>query len=832
MTTAGVLTEFSLPFNTYASGIAAGPDGNLWITGYYSSTINRMTTSGAVTQFSITDGQWPGEITAGPDGNLWFTEFGEIGRITTAGVITQFTIPSANAGGPIAAFPDGSLWFGGGFNPGLLGRTTTTGVFSEVLLTMAGRGAPGDIAVGPDGNLWFTDPTAGKIGRLALQAGQCLSDATTLCLNGGRYQVRAEWAVPSQGTSGHGNAVPLTGDTGTFWFFQESSVEVVVKVLDGCSSNGHAWVFAGGLTNVGVTLTVTDTQTVVTRTYTNPASTAFQPIQDTTAFVTCRERTRRRHDHEVHRAHSNGASFFRDDVAVRRSHAFRVGVECESARPGHRGRHGRRPLRRRQQRRQSRRRPSICAPGTYVLSTFAEHGHRNVPRPNHGALRLQPGMALVGSEERVDTNGDGVPDPVSPDTPDAFAVPGTETIIDGTALDLPGEDRVDCAGDSRPGFPDPMIYIGVANSISFLSVVAGGHVVIGEPTSDPEDHRGSLSIEITSTVVDGAFFFANSECAARRAHSVLTLSHSVVRAFGLGISNFYTGDADNNGSAGPEIEATINFNLFYNNGRGLRVAGGDEGTDGGSVRVHMHGNVFRDNGTNLLVQGSVQRGLVVVGNRVALTSDSDTFGEAPGGSVILRGGVGDAQDSSVDAVFIPQPLHPRFAGDSAGSLDPRRPERRRRRQRHPHQGADQPGDGEDVGGDSHAGWTVDPGRDRGRRGPDQCAARGFPARLHPAESGPTRTGCVLLRAVANGPLLQPFDDVEVGEHAHVAIGPGTSVGRDLHRPDPRDAGQILQGELPPWLPLARGQVEPLDLARDFAGSLDEEVPAVRAHPAG
>ena len=104
--------------------------------------------------------------------------------------------------------------------------------------------------------------------------------------------------------------------------------------------------------------------------------------------------------------------------------------------------------------------------------------------------------------------------------------------------------------------------------------------------------------------------FANSECTARRARSVLTLSHSVVRGTGFRIANFYTGDADNDGSDGPEIRATVNFNLFYNNGRAMRVAGGDEGTDGGSVRLHMRGNVFRNNATNLLVQGSVERGLV------------------------------------------------------------------------------------------------------------------------------------------------------------------------------------------------------------------------------
>src|SRR6478735_9382471 len=43
------------------------------------------------------------------------------------------------------------------------------------------------------------------------------------------------------------------------------------------------------------------------------------------------------------------------------------------------------------------------APGTYVLSSFYPSG---AIRPNRGSLRMPPGMALVGSEKRVDTNGD------------------------------------------------------------------------------------------------------------------------------------------------------------------------------------------------------------------------------------------------------------------------------------------------------------------------------------------------------------------------------------------------------------------------------------------
>ena len=54
--------------------------------------------------------------------------------------------------------------------------------------------------------------------------------------------------------------------------------------MTGCSFNSRYWVFAGGLTNVNVVMTITDTQTGAVRTYTNPQVTAFQPIQDTSAF--------------------------------------------------------------------------------------------------------------------------------------------------------------------------------------------------------------------------------------------------------------------------------------------------------------------------------------------------------------------------------------------------------------------------------------------------------------------------------------------------------------------------------------------------------------------
>jgi len=62
---------------------------------------------------------------------------------------------------------------------------------------------------------------------------------------------------------------------------------VVIKVLNACGFNSRYWTFAGGLTDVNVVMTVTDTQTGAITIYTNPQAISFQPIQDTDAFATC-----------------------------------------------------------------------------------------------------------------------------------------------------------------------------------------------------------------------------------------------------------------------------------------------------------------------------------------------------------------------------------------------------------------------------------------------------------------------------------------------------------------------------------------------------------------
>jgi hypothetical protein len=126
------------------------------------------------------------------------------------------------------------------------------------------------------------------IDPLGVETPLCLSDAYTLCLNGDRFSVTASYQLTPSGPSILAYAVRLTGDAGYFWFFDPNNVELVVKVLNGCGDPFNSyWVFAAGLTNLGVDLTVKDLRSGETRDYTNPLGTPFAPIQDTNAFRTC-----------------------------------------------------------------------------------------------------------------------------------------------------------------------------------------------------------------------------------------------------------------------------------------------------------------------------------------------------------------------------------------------------------------------------------------------------------------------------------------------------------------------------------------------------------------
>ncbi|MEO8430376.1 MAG: ScyD/ScyE family protein [Acidobacteriota bacterium] len=134
-----------------------------------------------------------------------------------------------------------------------------------------------------------TEFATGLIRRIALGSlippVPCAPGSNTVCLSGGRFQVKATWRTAT--ASGVANPVALTDSTAHFWFFSSDNVEVFAKIVRGCSFNNRYWFFAGGMTNVEVTLTVTDMQSGDVKTYVNPLDTPFAPIQDINAFIGC-----------------------------------------------------------------------------------------------------------------------------------------------------------------------------------------------------------------------------------------------------------------------------------------------------------------------------------------------------------------------------------------------------------------------------------------------------------------------------------------------------------------------------------------------------------------
>ncbi len=183
----------------------------------------------------------------------------------------------------------GQLYFaaaddGHGFE---LWRTDGTPAGTRLVQDIAPEGAssyPAGFTVAGDLLFFSADDgiTGNELWALPLSGAACQPTSTALCLNGSRFRVEAHWKT-LDGNEGAGTAVPLSADTGYFWFFGPANVEAILKVLDGRSLNDHVWVFYGALSNVEYSLTVTDTQTGLARRYFNPQG-QFASVGDTHGF--------------------------------------------------------------------------------------------------------------------------------------------------------------------------------------------------------------------------------------------------------------------------------------------------------------------------------------------------------------------------------------------------------------------------------------------------------------------------------------------------------------------------------------------------------------------
>ena len=154
------------------------------------------------------------------------------------------------------------------------------GPATEYTFRVRARNASGDSAYTNQATATTDGPTTA-----------CVANDTTLCLNGGRFQVTVEWAAPSVGT-GPGRVVPNAApDSGLFWFFGPDNWEMLIKVLDACAAppdgNQRYWVFFAATTNVEYLVTVIDTATGKARQYYNAQGQAAVSQNDTLAFATC-----------------------------------------------------------------------------------------------------------------------------------------------------------------------------------------------------------------------------------------------------------------------------------------------------------------------------------------------------------------------------------------------------------------------------------------------------------------------------------------------------------------------------------------------------------------
>lgn len=117
------------------------------------------------------------------------------------------------------------------------------------------------------------------------RANVCTSeDPLELCLGEDRFAVTVGFFDPRRQGWTSARPRPFSRDTGFFTFFDETNVEIMVKVLDACGVNRHHWVFAGGATDLGIRMTVLDNATERSAGYETVGGRPFRAITDLGAF--------------------------------------------------------------------------------------------------------------------------------------------------------------------------------------------------------------------------------------------------------------------------------------------------------------------------------------------------------------------------------------------------------------------------------------------------------------------------------------------------------------------------------------------------------------------
>lgn len=151
------------------SGIANGPNRELWYVTFNGPDIGKMTTAGKATNYTVNSFGGFG-LALGSDGRMWFPDPGNkrIGAIRSNGAGLKF-YSRGLIGQPfdIVAAPDKNLYFTTG-TTAAIGRITTSGVIKECAINAPQTFVALGITIGPDKNVWLLDNQHSQVARLTL----------------------------------------------------------------------------------------------------------------------------------------------------------------------------------------------------------------------------------------------------------------------------------------------------------------------------------------------------------------------------------------------------------------------------------------------------------------------------------------------------------------------------------------------------------------------------------------------------------------------------------------------------------------------------------------
>ncbi len=204
--TGALIGTYPTSGNTYA--LTTGTDNAIWFT-EDNSKVGKLTTAGVLTEFSVPKNG--NAIVAGPDNAIWYADATMLNRMTYAGITTNsYPIPATT---PfifkMIVGADGALYMTD-YNNNTVIRATTSGVFNTFNPPTASSGVI-YATLGSDQAVWFSEQSAGNVARIGFPL---TCRPTTLTVAAGQSNVTITGYNAIGGASGTGkiletNTVPL-----------------------------------------------------------------------------------------------------------------------------------------------------------------------------------------------------------------------------------------------------------------------------------------------------------------------------------------------------------------------------------------------------------------------------------------------------------------------------------------------------------------------------------------------------------------------------------------------------------------------------------------------